>query len=271
VVKKVYLFLMGFLCLFGSYTGAQSIDSVASSAKDIPSKYYSKVDKKINFVDEQLTKKSIKYLAKFQRQEVKLQRKMQKLNPELVIGSAEWGVGNFEAFEKNVRAIVFRLVTSAATNGESCVGSIPNRPVAGAAAEIARKLFVEIVVGTKIIAIIAFEKGTDETGRTIAALGAKAFSHRALNRMRSVAANAFHADDFATGEQADGHQATVHGAIGGFAVRAHFNDYDGARAAIAFGAAFLGAGEAAGAEKFEQGGVGRDVAKSNGAAVQNKF
>lgn len=79
---------MGFLCLFGSYCGAQSTDSLASPAKDIPSKYYAKVDKKINSVDEQLTKKSIKYLAKFQRQEAKLQRKMQKLHPELVIGSA---------------------------------------------------------------------------------------------------------------------------------------------------------------------------------------
>lgn len=78
---------MAFLCLFGNHTGAQSIDSLALSAKDIPSKYYTKVDKKINSVDNQLTKKSIKYLAKFQRQEAKLQRKMQKLNPEFVIDS----------------------------------------------------------------------------------------------------------------------------------------------------------------------------------------
>ena len=87
-MKKVYYFLMAFLCLFESNIGAQSIDSLALSAKDIPSKYYSKVDKKINFVDEQLTRKSIKYLAKFQKQEARLQRKMQKLNPELVIDSA---------------------------------------------------------------------------------------------------------------------------------------------------------------------------------------
>ena len=79
---------MAFLYLFVNYTGAQSIDSLASSAKDIPSKYYAKVDKKINSVDNQLTKKSIKYLAKFQKQEAKLQRKMQKLHPEFAIDSA---------------------------------------------------------------------------------------------------------------------------------------------------------------------------------------
>ena len=79
---------MAFLCLFGNHTGAQSIDSLASSAKDIPSKYYAKVDKKINSVGEQLTKKSIKYLTKFQKQEAKLQQKMQKQHPEFVIDSA---------------------------------------------------------------------------------------------------------------------------------------------------------------------------------------
>ena len=79
---------MGFLCLFGSYCGAQSTDSLASPAKDIPSKYYAKVDKKINSVGEQLTKKSIKYLTKFQKQEAKLQQKMQKQHPEFVIDSA---------------------------------------------------------------------------------------------------------------------------------------------------------------------------------------
>ena len=44
-------------------------------------KYYSKVDKKINTANNQLTKKSLKYLAKFQRQERKLQQKIEKLNP----------------------------------------------------------------------------------------------------------------------------------------------------------------------------------------------
>ena len=87
-MKKVYLFLMVFLCLFGNHSSAQAVDSLGLSAKDIPSKYYTKVDRKINSVDEQLTKKSIKYLTKFQKQEAKLQRKMQRIDPEFVIDSA---------------------------------------------------------------------------------------------------------------------------------------------------------------------------------------
>lgn len=82
----IYLILT--ILLFATnYCTAQNIDSLASPIKDIPSKYYAQVDKKINSVDEQLTKKSIKYLTKFRKQEAKLQRKMQKLHPEFVIDS----------------------------------------------------------------------------------------------------------------------------------------------------------------------------------------
>ena len=54
----------------------------------MPSKFYSKVDKKISSIDDHLTKKSVKYLAKFQRQERKLQEKLKKLNPENVVENA---------------------------------------------------------------------------------------------------------------------------------------------------------------------------------------
>ena len=63
-------------------------DSSLAGLQDIPSNYYKKVDKKISAVNDQLTKKSLKYLAKFQRQEQKLQQRLLKLHPELAVTDA---------------------------------------------------------------------------------------------------------------------------------------------------------------------------------------
>ena len=63
--------------------------SSISELQDIPNNYYSKVGKKINSVNDQLTKKSLKYLSKFQKQERKIQQKLQKLNPELIVSKAD--------------------------------------------------------------------------------------------------------------------------------------------------------------------------------------
>ena len=94
---KIYLILLlcssaSFLCYSqqrdSALNTARSSDSSISEIQDLPSKYYSKVDKKLSLVNDQLTKKSIKYLAKFQRQEQKLQRRLQQLNPDLVVTDA---------------------------------------------------------------------------------------------------------------------------------------------------------------------------------------
>ncbi|MGH2648210.1 MAG: hypothetical protein ACRDE8_11610 [Ginsengibacter sp.] len=77
-----------FLCLCTLYSEAQAPDSSLTTLQGLPSKYYSKVDKKISSVNDQLTKKSLKYLAKFQRQELKLQRRLQQLNPDVAITDA---------------------------------------------------------------------------------------------------------------------------------------------------------------------------------------
>jgi hypothetical protein len=75
-------------CLFILLTSSsllsysQISDSSLKISPQLPDKYYSKVDKKISSVNDQLTKKSLKYLAKFQRQEKKLQQKIEKLNPD---------------------------------------------------------------------------------------------------------------------------------------------------------------------------------------------
>ncbi len=76
------------LCLLTTYSKGQDADSVILNVEKLPGKYYSKVNKKISSIDEQLTKKSVKYLAKFQRQERKLQEKLKKLNPEVAVENA---------------------------------------------------------------------------------------------------------------------------------------------------------------------------------------
>ena len=69
-VTKAVLFIILLFTCFVPF--AQDIDSSMQSAVELPQKYYAKVDKKMSSVDERLTKKSIKYLAKFQKQEAKL-------------------------------------------------------------------------------------------------------------------------------------------------------------------------------------------------------
>ncbi len=64
-------------------------------------------------------------------------------------------------------------------------------------------------------------------------------------------ADALDRHDLASGDETDGHDATVHRAIGRFAVRTALDDGDGARATVAFGATFLRTGETGVAEIFE--------------------
>lgn len=60
---------------------SQIADTSLEASLQLPEKYYSKVDKKIKGVNDQLTKKSLAYLAKFQKQERRLQDKIKHLNP----------------------------------------------------------------------------------------------------------------------------------------------------------------------------------------------
>lgn len=81
LIKPVLLIFL----LQGSFVSfSQNVDSVFQTATKIPAKYYSEVDKKINSFNGQLTKKSLNYLTKFQRQEKRIQQKLAKLNPGLV-------------------------------------------------------------------------------------------------------------------------------------------------------------------------------------------
>ena len=63
----------------------------------------------MNSANEQLTKESVKYLAKFQKQEAKLQRKLQKLNPETAIIKADEKYKSFSQKLKNKTAPINKI------------------------------------------------------------------------------------------------------------------------------------------------------------------
>jgi len=73
ILMRYILFTI--LCFLVVTAIAQDADSYIKLGSEIPSNYYSKVDKKIYGINEQLAKKSLKYLAKFQRLEQKFQQK----------------------------------------------------------------------------------------------------------------------------------------------------------------------------------------------------
>ena len=82
-------FTLFILLLFSSLVSfSQDVDSSTQTALQLPKNYYSKIDKKLTSVNDQLTKKSLKYLAKFKRQEKRIQQKLQKLHPELIATDA---------------------------------------------------------------------------------------------------------------------------------------------------------------------------------------
>jgi len=74
-----YLFFLFSIGLAFNCAG-QSIDSIGGAIQNIPSKYYSKVQKKYSAIDNNLSKKSIKYLEKLQKQEDRINRKLSSVD-----------------------------------------------------------------------------------------------------------------------------------------------------------------------------------------------
>lgn len=81
---KLFKALLSILLCALTYTSyAQQIDSAVNQIQHFPDNYYSKVDEKLNSINARLTKKSLKYLAKFQRHEKKLQQKLGNINTDV--------------------------------------------------------------------------------------------------------------------------------------------------------------------------------------------
>src|SRR5687768_2809205 len=74
---KVILFtLLAFTCHAGN---AQITDSSLQQLKQLPEQYLNKVDKKINRVNELISKKSLRNLKKLQQQDMKISARLQLL------------------------------------------------------------------------------------------------------------------------------------------------------------------------------------------------
>lgn len=74
-----YLFFLFSLALAFNCAG-QSIDSIGGAIQNIPSTYYSKVQRKYSAIDNNLSKKSIKYLEKLQKQEDRINSKLSSVD-----------------------------------------------------------------------------------------------------------------------------------------------------------------------------------------------
>jgi hypothetical protein len=110
-LRNVTIYLSILLCLCAVCGKTQIVDSLTLSIEKLPANYYSKVDKKLNTVNEQLTKKSLKYLAKFQRQEQKLTERLKKLNPDMVVSDATEQYAELSQKIKNKAAGINKIVS----------------------------------------------------------------------------------------------------------------------------------------------------------------
>jgi cell division protein YceG involved in septum cleavage len=90
-LRKIITLILLTLFIASKPCFAQTIDSVRDdlTIAQLPNKYYTSVGKKINSINEHLTKKSLKYLKRFQRQETKIRQKLEKLDPGSVANNAD--------------------------------------------------------------------------------------------------------------------------------------------------------------------------------------
>ncbi len=76
-MMKLFKFSIIFILLPICYDCfAQTYDSTVSTISQLPDKYYSNIDHKLTSINDKLTKKSLKYLAKFQQHEKKITGKI---------------------------------------------------------------------------------------------------------------------------------------------------------------------------------------------------
>jgi phage-related protein len=90
-LRKIVTLILFTLFIASKPCIAQTIDSVRDdlTIPQLPNKYYTSVGKKINSINQHLTKKSLKYLKRFQRQETKIRQKLEKLDPGSVANNAD--------------------------------------------------------------------------------------------------------------------------------------------------------------------------------------
>ena len=160
--------------------------------------------------------------------------------------------------------------------GLAVVGDRHRRPhdrlVAGAAAEIALQRLLDLGVGRRRVGHPQRIERHHEARRAEAALRAVEIDHRLLHRMQAAVASPemFDGDDMAAVERAEEADAGVDAFIDELALREP-SDQHGASAAVALGAAFLGAAQrAAQPEIVEQRLVRRDIGERHALAIEEE-
>jgi hypothetical protein len=74
------------VCLFTLFVASslflfsQTPPTSQALSLQLPGKFYTKIQKKLSSIDDKLTKKSLKYLAKFQRQELRIEKKLRRID-----------------------------------------------------------------------------------------------------------------------------------------------------------------------------------------------
>src|SRR5438105_2110782 len=152
------------------------------------------------------------------------------------------------------------------------VRGLDDRTIAGAAAQVARQRVVDIAPSRPARRLVEREQRHHEAGRAKAALRAVALDHRLLHRMQSavLAAQAFDGDKRLAVERWHELDARIDSAIAQRAV-VDFRRDNGARAAIAFGAAFFRArASAIFAQVLKHGARRIHVAERDDLAVERK-
>ena len=130
---------------------------------------------------------------------------------------------------------------------EHAQGGFDDRPVAGAAAQVAGERLVDLVAARQArpsgLVLVERPQGHHEARRAEAALRAVAIDHRLLDGVQRAIwlAQVFHGIEGAAVEGGQELDAGVDGLEGETAFAIEFADDDGAGAAVAFRAAFLGA------------------------------
>jgi len=87
----------------------------------------------------------------------------------------------------------------------------------------------------------------------------------------TLACDTFHADDFASGHEAQRNQAAIDGAVAGLALRTAVDDSHRARAAVPLGTALFRTRQTSGAQVFEQGDIRGNVLDADTAAIEPEF
>ena len=164
-------------------------------------------------------------------------------------------------------AACIRVATGSSGDGPpEGVGGIPDRPVPGAPAQVARdRLEVEAVgVG----AVVLGGHRADETRGAVAALRPAAHGHLVLHGVQRLGrAEALGGDHLLAGEGAGGQQARVDRRPARAAGVVRPGHHDGAGSALALRAALLGAGEPLGAQPVQRVGPRFGAGEADDLAV----